>query len=364
NDKVLSLGLVSVDLSARFSPVLQAVGAVGTAGVLFVGGYGVLHGWWAVGILVVVTSYLKNMLSPMKTLAKLAPSFTQGAASAERIAAILDQPTAHLGSEQDLPERVNGEIELRNVGLDYGRGPVLSSLNLTIEAGERIALMGDNGAGKSTTLSLIGGLYQPTSGKVLLDGLSVPDLPEHWLHQQVAMVLQDTFLFSGTLADNLRYGRPEATDEEVARVAEAALVTEFADRLPDGLNTMVAAGGVGLSGGQRQRVGIARALLVDAPVVLLDEPTVGLDVHAEKLVVQALSRLMEDRTVIMTTHQPALTELATRTIYLRRGGHLESTPAPQAVEAATNTATNTATDIDAEATAIEAAEAATMGVTR
>jgi ATP-binding cassette subfamily B protein len=360
NDKVLSLGLVSVDLSARFSPVLQAVGAVGTAGVLFVGGYGVLHGWWAVGILVVVTSYLKNMLSPMKTLAKLAPSFTQGAASAERIAAILDQPTAHLGSEQDLPERVNGEIELRNVGLDYGRGPVLSSLNLTIEAGERIALMGDNGAGKSTTLSLIGGLYQPTSGQVLLDGLSVPDLPEHWLHQQVAMVLQDTFLFSGTLADNLRYGRPEATDEEVARVAEAALVTEFADRLPDGLNTMVAAGGVGLSGGQRQRVGIARALLVDAPVVLLDEPTVGLDVHAEKLVVQALSRLMEDRTVIMTTHQPALTQLATRTIYLRRGGHLESTPAPQAVEAATNTAA----DIDAEATAIEAAEAATMGVTR
>jgi ATP-binding cassette subfamily B protein/subfamily B ATP-binding cassette protein MsbA len=328
NDKVLRLGLVSVDLSARFSPVLQSVSALGTGGVLFVGGYGVLHGWWQVGILVVVTTYLKNMLSPMKTLAKLAPSFTQGAASAERIAAILDQPAAHLGSEQGLPERVEGQIELRNVGLDYGRGPVLSSLDLTIEAGERIALMGDNGAGKSTTLSLIGGLYQPTSGQVLLDGLSVPDLPEHWLHQQVAMVLQDTFLFSGTLADNLRYGRPAATDEEVARVAEAALVTEFAEKLPDGLNTMVAAGGVGLSGGQRQRVGIARALLIDSPVVLLAEPTVGLDVHAETLVVHALSRLMENRTVIMTTHQPALTQLANRTVYLRRGGVLEEIPTP------------------------------------
>ncbi|HEX4250235.1 MAG TPA: ABC transporter ATP-binding protein [Pseudonocardia sp.] len=358
NDKVLSLGLRSVDLSARFSPVLQAVSALGTGGVLFVGGYGVLHGWWQVGILVVVTTYLKNMLSPMKTLAKLAPSFTQGAASAERIAAILDQPAAHLGTEPSLPERVEGRIELRNVGLDYGRGPVLSSLDLTIDAGERIALMGDNGAGKSTTLSLIGGLYQPTSGKVLLDGLSVPDLPEHWLHQQVAMVLQDTFLFSGTLADNLRYGRPDATDEEVARVAEAALVTEFAEKLPDGLNTMVAAGGVGLSGGQRQRVGIARALLIDSPVVLLDEPTVGLDVHAEQLVVQALSRLMENRTVIMTTHQPALTQLATRTIYLRRGGVLETGPAPEAA------GDIDAGDIDAEVSAIEATAAAGTGAVR
>jgi ATP-binding cassette, subfamily B, bacterial len=333
NDQVLRLGLRSVDLSARFSPVLQTVGALGTAGVLFVGGYGALHNWWAVGILVVVTSYLKNMLSPMKTLAKLAPSFTQGAASAERIAAILDQPGEHLGTGETLPERVTGRIELANVGLDYGRGPVLQDQNLTINPGERIALLGENGAGKSTTLSLIGGLYRPTTGEVLLDGYSVPDVPEHWLHQQVAMVLQDTFLFSGTLADNLRYGRPEATDEEVAHVAHAALVTEFTDHMPDGLNTTIAAGGIGLSGGQRQRVGIARALLVNAPVVLLDEPTAGLDTHAEELVVQALTHLVQDRTVIMTTHQPALTRLATRTIHLHPGGKIDTTPAPAEADA-------------------------------
>jgi ATP-binding cassette subfamily B protein len=155
------------------------------------------------------------------------------------------------------------------------------------------------------------------------------------------MVLQDTFLFSGTLAANLRYGRPEASDDEVARVAEAALVTEFTDRLPDRLNTTIAAGGVGLSGGQRQRVGIARALLVDAPVVLLDEPTAGLDVHAEELVVQALTRLVEGRTVIVTTHQPALTRLTTRTVQLRGGGTIESTPVPALESAPVSTVEDT-----------------------
>jgi ABC-type glutathione transport system ATPase component len=206
-------------------------------------------------------------------------------------------------------------------------GAVFDGVELTIEAGERIALLGENGAGKSTLLSLIGGLYAPTRGQVLLDGHAVPDTPERWLHQQVAMVLQETFLFSGTLADNIRYGRPDATDAEIAAVAQAALVSEFADLLPDGLNTVVGTGGIGLSGGQRQRVGIARALLVNAPVVLLDEPTTGLDSHAEELVVEALARLVQDRTVIMTTHRPAVTALATRTVHLRRGGVLVTEPA-------------------------------------
>ncbi|MCG2624902.1 ABC transporter ATP-binding protein/permease [Arthrobacter sp. I2-34] len=326
NDNVLSLSLRSVKVSAKFSPALQLVAAMGTALVLFVGGYGALNGWWQVGVLVVVTSYLKSMLLPMKSLAKLAPSFTQGAASAQRIADILDQPTDHQGTDEPLPARVDGRIELRKVMLDYGtgRGPVFTDVDLTVTPGERIALLGDNGAGKSTLLSVIGGLYRPTTGQVLLDGHSVPDVPEHWLHQQVAMVLQDTFLFSGTLVDNIRYGRPDATDAEVAAAAEAALVCEFADDLPDGLDTTVGTGGTGLSGGQRQRVGIARALLVDAPVVLLDEPTAGLDVHAEELVVKALGRLVEGRTIIATTHRPAVTALATRTVYLRQGGVLDT----------------------------------------
>jgi ATP-binding cassette subfamily B protein/subfamily B ATP-binding cassette protein MsbA len=333
NDEVLRLGLRKVEVSARFSPVLELVSALGTALLLFIGGYGALHAWWTTGVLVVVTSYLQGIFKPMQTLAKLAPSFAQGAASAERVRVILDQPADHLGTPEPLPARVGGRIALREVGLDYGRGPIFQGISATAEPGERIALLGDSGAGKSSLLALIGGLYRPTHGQILLDGHSVPDAPEEWLHQQVAMVLQDTFLFSGTLAENIRHGRPDTTDAQVAVVAEAALVSEFADQFPDGLDTVIGTGGTGLSGGQRQRVGIARALLVNAPVVLLDEPTTGLDAHAEQLVVAALARLVEDRTVIMTTHHPALTALATRTVHLRRGGVLEteaSTSTPRA----------------------------------
>jgi ABC-type multidrug transport system fused ATPase/permease subunit len=328
NSTVLRTGLRAVELRARFTPLLEVVSAVGTAALLLVGGYGVINGWWTIGVLVVVTSYLRDMLKPMKNLSKLSLTFSQGAASAERVAAILDELQPPLESDRPLPERVAGQIHFRQVVLDYGRGPVLNGLNLLIRPGERIALLGHNGAGKSTVLSLISGLYAPTSGAVLLDGIPLTDQPTWWRHRQVAVVLQDTFLFSGTIAENIRYGRPDATDAEVAEAASAALVTEFTDRLDTGLETELSDGGVGLSGGQRQRVGIARALLTDAPVVLLDEPTTGLDVHAEELVVRALTRLVMRRTVVMTTHRPALTRLATRVVHLHRGTVSQQPPDP------------------------------------
>jgi ATP-binding cassette subfamily B protein len=319
NDQVLSAGLRSVDLRARFTPILEVIAAIGTATLLFIGGYGVINGWWSIGILVVVTGYLRDMLKPMRNLSGLALTFTQGAASAERIAAIFDEHTPRTEGDGNLPEVVDGNIELVDVGLDYGRGPVLQGLNLHIRPRERIALLGHNGAGKSTLLSLISGLYPPTSGDVLLDRVPLHSAPDWWRRRQVAVVLQDTFLFSGTIADNIRYGRPEASNEEVEAAAKAALVTEFTDKLDTGINTELADGGIGLSGGQRQRVGIARALLTDAPIVLLDEPTTGLDVNAEELVVQALNTLVVNRTVVMTTHRPALTRLATRIVHLARG---------------------------------------------
>jgi ATP-binding cassette subfamily B protein len=328
NDAVLRTGLRAVELRARFTPLMEGVTAFGTAVLLFVGGYGVLHSWWTIGVLVVVTSYLRDMLKPMRALSKLSMTFTQGAASAERISAILGQPAPLSEAQRPLPARVAGAIELRGVGLDYGRGTVLHGLDLVIRPGERVALLGHNGAGKSTVLSLIAGLYPPTQGEVRLDGVPMSEAPDWWVHRQVSVVLQDTFLFSGTLAENIRYGRPDAAESEVAAAAAAALVTEFAERLPDGLETVLADRGTGLSGGQRQRVGIARALLLDAPVVLLDEPTTGLDVAAEELVVRALTRLADGRTVVMTTHRPALTRLATRTVHLSRGSIAAGPAAP------------------------------------
>jgi ATP-binding cassette subfamily B protein/subfamily B ATP-binding cassette protein MsbA len=174
NSDVLRLGLRKVEVSARLTPVLDLVGALGTALLLFVGGYGALHNWWSVGVLVVVTTYLKNIFSPMKTLAKLAPSFAQGAASAERIAAILDQPTDHMGTSERLPDRVRGHVELREVGLDYGRGPVFLGISHIVQPGERIALLGDNGAGKSTLLSLIGGCTDPPTDRSCSTGTRCP----------------------------------------------------------------------------------------------------------------------------------------------------------------------------------------------
>ncbi|HEY1968119.1 MAG TPA: ABC transporter ATP-binding protein [Pseudonocardia sp.] len=319
NDQVLSAGLRAVELRARFTPLLEIVAAVGTATLLFVGGYGVLQLWWSIGVLIVVTAYLREMLKPMKNLSGLALTLTQGAASAERIAAIFDQdrPTPRLPATP--PPAISGHIQLQQVTLDYGRGPVLHGISLDIRPGERVALLGHNGAGKSTLLSLISGLYTPTLGQVLINGISLADAPDWWRRRQVAVVPQDTFLFSGTIADNIRYGRPDASDDQVEAAAKAALVTQFTDRLDDSLNTRLTDGGTGLSGGQRQRVGIARALLTDAPIVLLDEPTTGLDVNAEELVLQALHTLIAHRTVIMTTHRPALTRLATRVVHLSRG---------------------------------------------
>ncbi|MEV4975900.1 ABC transporter ATP-binding protein [Streptomyces scopuliridis] len=319
NSTTLNAGLRSVELRARFTPLLEAAAAVATAALLWAGGLGVVNHWWTVGLLVVVTSYLKDMIKPMRSMSRLSITFPQGAASAERVAAILDQPPPPPTPHRRLPDRATGRIDLRDITLDYGRGPVLHHFDLTVHPGEHLALLGPNGSGKSTVLSLIAGLYAPTRGHLLLDGLPLGDIPAIWLHRQIAVVLQDTFLFSGTIADNIRYARPDAGPHEVARAAEAALVTEFTEHLPDGLGTRLADRGAGLSGGQRQRVGIARALLADAPVVLLDEPTTGLDNAAEELVVRALGHLVESRTAVMTTHRPALTRLATRTIHLDDG---------------------------------------------
>src|SRR5262249_39122064 len=263
----------------------------------------------------------QSMLRPIRLLSGLSLTFSRAAAAAERVAAVLDEPLpgAGRGSPAEPPARLTGRIELRGVTFGYDRGPVLNDVSLLVQPGERIALVGANGAGKSSILALLSRLYEPTSGTILLNGYPIEALPLPWLRQQIAVVLQDTFLFSGTLWDNIAYGNPEAGRDEIVRAADLALVTEFARELPAGFDTVLGDRGTGLSGGQQQRVAIARALLRDAPVVLLDEPTSGLDLEAERIVVEALCSLMQGRTVVMATHRPALLDLADRVLSVESG---------------------------------------------
>jgi ABC-type multidrug transport system fused ATPase/permease subunit len=335
NQETLAAGLRLVELRARFVPLVELCASLGTGAIVWVGAWGVLHGAWTVGLLIVALAYVQSMLRPIRLLSGLSLTFSRAAASAERVAAVLDEPLAGAGrcSPARLPARLTGRIELRDVTFGYGRGPVLNDVSLRVQPGERVALVGANGAGKSSILALNSRLYEPSSGTILLDGYPIEELPLPWLCQQIAVVLQDTFLFSGNLWDNIAYGNPEAGRDEIIRAADLALVTEFARGLPNGFDTVLGDRGTGLSGGQQQRVAIARALLRDAPVVLLDEPTSGLDLEAERTVVEALCSLMQGRTVIMATHRPALLDLADRIVSVESGMLTETALAPHAVPA-------------------------------
>jgi ATP-binding cassette subfamily B protein len=324
NDAALAAGLRAVDLRARFTPMLEATSAIGTAALLLLGGLGVFRGWWTPGVLVVTLTYFSRMISPLRSLSRLSLTLTVGAASAERVAEILDVPTRRPAGQP--PSFVVPWVRLDRVSLDYGRGAVLTDLDLEVPEGSRVALTGSNGAGKSSVLALVAGLYAPTSGRVLIGGTEVHDLTDDVLRSEVSVVLQDTFLFSGSVFNNVLLGRPWAPPKEVLAACTAAGVLDFTRDLPDGLLTELGDRGVGLSGGQRQRVGIARALLRDSPIVLLDEPTSGLDLAAEQSIVDALARLMTGRTVLMTTHRPALLDLADRVVVIS-GGRLVEQPA-------------------------------------
>jgi ABC-type multidrug transport system fused ATPase/permease subunit len=329
NSQTLAAGLRAVDVRARFTPIVEIGAAAGATILLWAGAYGVLHHAWTLGILIVEVAYVGNLLKPIRSLSRLSLTLSNGAASAERVRAVLDERPVQ--DSCDLPmltprtPRAAGAVELRGVHFGYRGQPVLQDITLAIAPAERAALVGANGAGKSTLLALLARLYDPDRGTVLLDGQPICQLPIGWLRDQIAVVLQDTFLFSGTLWDNIAYGNPSATRQEILAAADLAMVTEFACHLPAGFHTLLGDSGTGLSGGQRQRVAIARALLRDAPIVLLDEPTSALDLEAEHVVVNALRPLMHNRTVVMATHRPALLALADRILHTDHGSITETT---------------------------------------
>jgi ATP-binding cassette subfamily B protein len=295
-------------LQARFPAVVDFLTAIATVIVLYVGAIQVKNGNLTLGLLLVFLTYLKGFYKPMKALSKLSLSIAKGTAAAERLTEVLDTaPTLPQVRTPYKPRVVRGVVRFDEVSFAYplGEDAALDGVSLTAEPGSTVALVGPTGAGKSTLVSLIPRFYDVASGSVTVDGVDVRDWHLQKLRKNISVLLQETWLFHGSIFDNIRYGRPKATPAEVIEAAIAANAHEFIQRQSDGYRTMVAPGGATLSGGQRQRVAIARAMLRAAPIVLLDEPTTGLDAENEERVLEAIRRLVADRTTIVIAHSEA-----------------------------------------------------------
>ncbi|HSO54374.1 MAG TPA: ABC transporter ATP-binding protein [Actinomycetes bacterium] len=320
--------LGAMDLEARWSPVADLLLAAGGGLVLWLGVTAVTSGRMTLGTLLVVLAYLSSLYGPIRALARLARTLARGAASRERILEVLDSGEVVPEAAEPLqagPPRQG--LALRGVWFAYAEGaPVLRHLDLEVVAGERVCVVGPTGAGKSTLLALLLRFYDPDAGAVELDGTDLRDLEVASLRRQLALVPQDPWMLDGTVADNVRFGRPGATREEVEAAARATRVDELIERLPDGWDTQIGEGGVRLSGGQRRRVALARAILRDASVLLLDEPTSGLDAASEQAVLDALDRAAEGRTVLSVSHRLSLAARADRVVVLDGGRVVEQGP--------------------------------------
>jgi len=291
-------------LEAAASRSSQIISALGTAGAVLFGALEVLHGRMLPGELVLFIAYLNNLYKPVRGLAKLSTDFSKAMASADRLSEVLDiEPDI-----QDRPDAIEavglkGEIAFQDVSFDYGDGnDVLRQVSFAVSPGQRLALVGVSGAGKSTIASLILRLYEPQEGAIFVDGVDIQQYRRESLRSHIGVVLQQSILFGATIRENIAYGRPDASPEEIEAAAQAANAGEFIRELEDGYETVIGERGATLSGGQRQRIAIARALIRNAPILILDEPMTGLDVESEATVREALDRLMAGKTCLMITH--------------------------------------------------------------
>ncbi len=306
-----------------FSVGITSVTMVGTSLVLFVGGLHVLRGELTIGSLLVVIAYLGSVYGPLSAIAHTAGSLQEALASTRRVRRTLALIPEQTDTPQDKgynPARIRGHVVFEHVTFGYdGHAPVLQDVSFEAKPGEMVALVGLTGAGKTTAVSMIPRFYDPSLGRVLIDGHDVRDYHLRSLRERIALVLQEPVLFRGTVADNIRYGRLDSTNEEIRRAAIVAHADEFVRRLDLAYETEVGESGSGLSGGERQRLSIARAVLKDAPILILDEPTSSLDAISEEIVFSALRRLRAGRTTIVIAHRLSTIRDADRILVLDRG---------------------------------------------
>ncbi|MFN0054301.1 MAG: ABC transporter ATP-binding protein [Planctomycetales bacterium] len=304
--------------------VWEALIPIASAALLFYGGWRVLGGHMSVGDLMMFLVYLLMLLEPLATLAQSATQFQNSLSGLDRVLDLLQEPLEMASTPDSIPadrRRVAGAVAFENVSFQYPGTEVaaLSDINLAVSAGQTVALVGPSGAGKTTLCNLVARFYDPTAGRVTLDGRDLRDYDVASFRALLGVVEQDVFLFDGTIARNIGYARREATDAEIRAAAEGAHALEFIDRLPDGLQTVIGERGVRLSGGQRQRLAIARAILADPRLLILDEATSNLDTESERLIQQSLGKLMQGRTCFVIAHRLSTIAAADRIVVIEQG---------------------------------------------
>lgn len=323
---VLHKNLRALKLMAIFNPIFDFAAGIGQLLVIFFGARMAIAGTLTIADLVAFFLYLDSFYTPIRSLGNSMEAVQESLAGFERIADILtvSPEITSPANPHTFIEPIQGHIRLEDVCFHYTEGEeVLTTINLDIQAGTTVALVGPTGVGKTTLVSLIPRFYDVISGNISIDGVDVREFDLDQLHESVSMVLQDVFLFHGTIRENILFGKPDATEEEIFRAAEIANAAEFIDRMPNGYDTLIGERGVKLSGGQKQRLSIARAVLKNSPILILDEATSSVDTETELLIQQALERLIKGRTTIIIAHRLSTVRNSDKIVALEGTGIVE-----------------------------------------
>jgi ATP-binding cassette, subfamily B, bacterial len=322
NEENRQANMATVYLNAAYFPAVELLSAIGTGVILLYGGYLAVEGHIQIGVVVAFVGYLNAFFDPIQQISQLYTTYQQGMAALDKIFELLETEPDMVDKPGALdPGRIRGEIELDGVRFSYGgdAGMALDGIDLHVPAGQTVALVGETGAGKSTLAKLVARFYDPQEGRVLVDGHDLRDLSSSGLRSQLGIVPQEGFLFSGTVRDNIAFGRPDASEDEIHAAAAAVGADRFVEQLPDGYETEIGERGVQLSAGQRQLIAFARALLAEPRILILDEATSNVDVRTERIIEQGLERLLLGRTAIVIAHRLSTIRRAGRIVVLEHG---------------------------------------------
>jgi ATP-binding cassette, subfamily B, bacterial len=322
----LEEGIRTARLEAAATRATEIVSSASICAVVLFGALQIIEGHMLPGEVLIFTAYLTSMYKPLRTLARISSQFSKAMASAERISGIFKTEPEIYDDHQGLrPLSLRGEIVFRNVSFDYGDGKhVLNNISFKIEPGQRAAFVGASGAGKSTIANLLLRFYEPSKGEILIDGVEIRNYERESLRRQIGVVLQESVLFGATIDENIAYGKPDATEQEIEAAAKEAYAHEFIRALPDGYDTIIGDRGNTLSGGQRQRICLARAIIKRPSLLILDEPTSAIDAESSALISQAINRLQEGKTLLVISHQFAGLEHFDQIFVMKDGELIES----------------------------------------